>query len=329
MLSKSQKSSSKIDLIIVGNSWTAPVFADAIRDSGIKSRILSYEKPHSGPPALPLYIGNGESLENATRVMGKEMVDLLWDISTRNFQTAHETCKRLGWKTHSAKAIWHAKNGTTSEEPFLCLRPNKTTIESADEILAVRREATFSYQLNWIKDGKTHIETAPIVLFATDWISKELLPSIQDKWIPVTLSSFLFESAKELTGAAFFNGGADFAFSVDKDLLTGSFRNLYEDKAVGFHDTPDPVTEKNVGKFFSKLGWIRNQKKSFVSLESISCDGLPLVGTLSDMPGVYFVGGFAGHTPNFIFEIASILAKAIIKGQKFDDLRLFSTRRFV
>ena len=130
---------------------------------------------------------------------------------------------------------------------------------------------------------------------------------------------------------ALFNAGADFAVSEGAKLRLGSFRNLYEDKAVGIHAQPDPATLKGVSHFFGDLGWIESEKelRSHISIETLTCDGLPIAGSLPDSPGIYLVTGFAGRAQNYLFEVAEQLAAGILKESGFEALSLFSTKRFI
>jgi glycine/D-amino acid oxidase-like deaminating enzyme len=79
------------------------------------------------------------------------------------------------------------------------------------------------------------------------------------------------------------------------------------------------------------MGWIDPQQpfETHLCVESLSCDGIPLVGTLPELPGVYVVTGFAGRTLNFLFAIAEHLADGIVSAKGFEPLARFSTRRFV
>jgi hypothetical protein len=100
---------------------------------------------------------------------------------------------------------------------------------------------------------------------------------------------------------------------------------------VGFHDKPDPATLSGILRYFGDLGWIRPDDPTRVSLSiaTLSCDGLGVVGALPDLPGVYLVGGFAARTQNFIFEVAHRLALGVVRGQGYSGLECFSTKRFI
>ncbi len=178
--------------------------------------------------------------------------------------------------------------------------------------------------------------SASIVVVISESIPADLFPSLKDKVIPVTLSSFSFSAIHYPINSAktvffVFNAGIDFAIRQEKKVILGSFRNLFEDKAVGIHKQADPRTLEGVRKYFGTLGWVDAGEKAspYLDVESITCDGLPLVGSLSENPGVYIVAGFAGRRQNFIFEIARLLSQAIAGKSSFDLLSVFSTKRFL
>ena len=129
---------------------------------------------------------------------------------------------------------------------------------------------------------------------------------------------------------AVFNSGADFVYFDKGRLTAGSYRNLYEDKAVGRLRSADPLTQRSVTKLLEELGWIKSDEscETHLSYEAVTCDGLPLVGTLSDLPGIYVVGGFAARSGNYLFEVAESLISSILSGSS-SNLELFSTRRFI
>src|SRR5207248_2013240 len=96
--------------------------------------------------------------------------------------------------------------------------------------------------------------SAPVVVVVSDRLVPALFPSLVDKWIPVSLTSVVHPPSRQLPFlGALFHLGADFAVVGKSSLRLGSFRNLFEDKAVGVHDQPDPATLKGVEGFFGRL----------------------------------------------------------------------------
>ena len=93
----------------------------------------------------------------------------------------------------------------------------------------------------------------------------------------------------------------------------------------------NPKTLNGVTKFFGEKGWIEGNTplNSYLSLETLTCDGLALVGTIPDRPNVYFIGGFSARTANFIFEGADQVAESVLGSGSLEGLSYFSMKRFV
>jgi hypothetical protein len=201
-----------------------------------------------------------------------------------------------------------------------------------DEISAVSQKEPFDLEVHYRYQGGPSTTPASIIVVVSEQLVPLLGTFFADKIIPVTLSSFTY---RRLAGPDFslalFNGGVDFASAEKENLRLGSFRNLFEDRAVGVQDSPDPVTEKGVREFFGSMGWIDPQQpaKSNLMVEAISCDGLPVVGSIPEAPGIYVLGGFSGRSANYIFEMAEQLSQGILGNKSFEGLAKFSSKRFV
>jgi hypothetical protein len=203
---------------------------------------------------------------------------------------------------------------------------------SIDRLLGIDKAGALEYQVRTETAGREKTERFSLVILATERLDPRCLPFLADKWIPVTLPSFTWPRADGTGFAlAFFNGGADFAVGGEGSFRLGSFRNLYADKAVGIHSEVDPASLRGVSTFFGDLGWIDPLQpfQSHLSVEALSCDGLPIAGALADLPGVYLVGAFAGRSANFFFEVAEQLALGISAESGYSGLNLFSTKRFL
>lgn len=205
-------------------------------------------------------------------------------------------------------------------------------VSSMDKLLSIEKLPSMEYRLEFEVSGQRATASAAVVLLLSDRLPVKLFPSVVGKWIPVTLGAFTFKNKthKEFV-QSFFNGGADFAIRTSGGIRLGSFRNLYQDKAVGIHTTADEATRQGVTDFFSGLDFIHAEppQQTHLTVESLSCDGLPIVGSLSEYPGVHLVAGFAGRTQNFLFEVSELLSRAIVKGESIERLKPFSTKRFV
>lgn len=212
------------------------------------------------------------------------------------------------------------------------LKRAKVSVETVEEIRQIQSKEVFEYELCASSKGEEKTISAPLVIFISSRISQSLLPSMRDKWMPVSLTSAFAEGPRPFPFSfCLFHGGADFASGGEKGIQLGSFRNLYEDKAVGILKKADPATLRGVETFFGSLGWISESTslKTEIDVTSLSCDGLPLVGALPDFPGVYLLTGFAGREANFLFEVTRRLAQGLVKEKGFSSLAIFSTKRFV
>lgn len=174
---------------------------------------------------------------------------------------------------------------------------------------------------------------APVMIFLSDLTATEKFPFLWQKLIPVTLSQFTYPIRAFCPdfSISLHNQGADFATRMNYDVQLGSYRNLFQDKAVGVQRVADPITQRSVAKFFGDLNWMDPEKQPTISLsvESLSCDGLPIVGTLPEAPGIYVVGGFQARTGNFIFEIAHRMAEGILSDGKLKGLQSLSLKRLI
>jgi glycine/D-amino acid oxidase-like deaminating enzyme len=343
-------------VLVVGDRLSAPLLQQEFREQGIEPRVLVLDTAVRGRELAT--IGNGEYYANARRVYGEPLADKLWEFSARNFARAQEILATLKIAARPVRQTWYAasereaalqretagllKSNAASpsdlggfvgrlEEPALGWESPVST-GAIDSLLSVERSAELELSVTFRCAGKAATERAAVAVFASEEIPRAVLPWLGDKSIPVTLSSFVFPQAKPLPFArAIFNGGVDFVSAESGGLRVGSFRNLYEDKAVGRLTTADPATLAGVRKLFGSLGWIEAEVSPEAGLryESLSCDGLPIVGALPDLPGAYVMTGFAARTSNFIFEAARRLARGIAHGGDFAGLQSFSTKRFV
>ena len=281
---------------------------------------------------LPIHVGNGEKQSVARQIFGKGLADEVWEISRRNMELAGVL---MGAK-ESSLSWWEKKNGGSyqieaQERSLLISEPIENSIRSA-MVKRITKEGPLRFATELQVDGETIRVMSDVVILLSDRLAIELLPNIRDKLVPVTLSSFMFPKAtREPIGYSVFNNGIDFAIGAGDFLRLGSYRNLFEDRAVGFHAAADEITRKSILSFFSGLKWIAADATSEtnLSIESISCDGLPIVGPLPDLPGVYAVGGFSARPLNFAFAVAESLAGKLSGKPGGLSLDRFSTKRFV
>lgn len=188
------------------------------------------------------------------------------------------------------------------------------------------------YRVHYHGGGKAQHIDVSLVALVSDRLSPELFPSMHEKWIPVTLSSFSFKAKTHKEFAvALFNGGADFAVRSGGQLRLGSYRNLYADKALGVRKDLDKATLDGVTDFFGALDWVYPEGPlgSYLTVESISCDGLPIVGPVGEFPGVHVLAGFGGRPQHYLFEVAEQWARSVAKSEPAAKLEFMSTKRWV
>ena len=233
---------------------------------------------------------------------------------------------------HHFEAVLTAPGLELDLEDWRCAAESRYPVQVIDRLIKIDKAPNLDYWVRTETRGQAQEQRFSLVIVATERLEVGAFPSFSDKWIPVTLSSFTWPRTDSTELAvALFNGGADFAVGNESTFRMGSFRNLYEDKSVGVRTEVDPVTLRNVSRFFGGLGWIDPTApfRSHLSVEAISCDGLPIAGATADLPGVYLVGAFSGRAPNFIFEVAEQLALGISTDRGYGGLSLFSTKRFL
>jgi hypothetical protein len=302
--------------LFFAHDWKGVLLAEVFRQLQPQNKVrLVYEKNLVSEewPRRFITLGNGEVKETAFKVLGKELAQKVWEFSEKNYSEAENYFSRNQIPYSKVDIQW-----PETVESALCFDP---------------RDIKFQGEISYV-DKVTSISeaNADCVVILSEIILSRFFPRFSTILIPVTLFSFLFPLLKNTSAkSSFFNGGIDFAFRLEKFLHIGSFRNLFEDKAVGVLDQIDTKSLEGITQFFARKKWIdsQNQKVQLRSFEAISCDGLGAVGSLSEAPHTFVVGGFAARTDNFIFAIAKNLAEGVLLGKKDSNLALFSTKRFV
>ncbi|HKP54733.1 MAG TPA: FAD-dependent oxidoreductase [Chloroflexia bacterium] len=113
----------------------------------------------------------------------------------------------------------------------------------------------------------------------------------------------------------------------DGRLLLGGWRHYFREAEVGYEDriTPDVQNglEGFMARYFPEAVGARITHR-WSGTMGFSSDGIPLVGSLPDMPDVYFAVGFTGHGLGFGLATAERLAAHILFG---NDLAWLDARR--
>lgn len=329
-------------ITVLGDGWSGRLLADALKRRGQDCDLwLSENKSHPTPETVPLFIGNGETAESARKIFGADLQTRLWEISERNWEVATSALRALGVPT-SAHGLIRADGSREKGMRFSAVALERALGKSLSPRGRFRRLLSLTAHGNL--DFGARLETdsgpmdlrSPLLVLASEYFALDSIAWLADKRIPVTLSSFHVDQADiHLPGEGegsvrFFNAGAEFAVVGEGGWRFASLRNLWSDRGVGVNDTIDPVTETNVRAYFSRAGWFPADipMRAELSVESVTCDGLPIIGPWPGQTGVVFALGWSARSANYLFAVAELLADALL-GHKVDDLDRFSTRRLV
>jgi len=352
--------------------WTPLLAGYAAGLQGLNVKTILSETRRQSPFAVS-HVGNGEIRENARLILGDDLANRLWSFSLANRERLSSLAREVSILDESGPLLWFAhgerekklakaSTGNYAELSSLAdlLKQNELVFDSilkepatlidnvswtktlsscqppathCRRVLSIERQKTMESRIVIEGEGGFSELSASLVVILSESIPSELFPSLRDKLIPVTLSSFEYQTTQKMPNMtyALFHMGADFSVKKGQRCFLGSFRNLFEDKAVGIHNKVDPRTKEGVKWYFASLGWIDEQEepRPYVDVHAITCDGLPLVGSLPEHPGVYVVAGFAARRENYIFEVVHVLVNAIAGKADFDPLSPFSTKRFL
>lgn len=355
----------KTDIVILADSWEGSLMAYQLRQLGHNPVVLSVGGKKT---TLPIHIGNGEWYESVFRTFGKQLASDIWAISQRNYNKVKRLFRRLKVNYNEGGLLSFANDDREAEllglsaaklpdrellmgdpllsqgnkkftavikEPAIYFDPRDLSlgeVTPVDNVHTIRKLKFSSYELSFENTGQKQTIQSSIVVVFSDRFASKWLKGISDKLIPVTYSTFSFPKGRPCPDftIATFNGAADFAIASGDLLRLGSFRGLYEHRAVGVRSELNERTQQGVSEFFGQMKWIgHGDGEGQVDVTTLSCDGLPVVGALPDLPGVFVVGGFAARSANYIFDVTEELAKGILTGGNFAHLQPFSLKRFV
>ncbi len=332
------------DLVIIadgGDDWSGALFSYFARRNGL-SPVLVEVEPRRQIPLSAIHVGNGEMSKNARLIFGESLYRQIWPFSEANFECSRNLLRSLSCSSDPQSLDWFNGQKVILEEPVLvignaalnaALVSSSGTSPTQSKTVAIERGRSMESLVTLTLGTAKRQWRASTIIVVSESLPPQLFASLRDKIIPVTLSAFGYTSKATLPpfNYALFNSGVDFAMKGEKLVWLGSYRNLFEDKAVGILSVADPKTGDGVRKFFGSLGWIEpgENPRTALAVEAITCDGLPLVGSLPENPGVYIVSGFAGRRQNFIFEVASLLTAGLAGKGSYEKLSPFSTRRFL
>jgi gamma-glutamylputrescine oxidase len=109
----------------------------------------------------------------------------------------------------------------------------------------------------------------------------------------------------------------------DGRLVVGGWRHHFKEMEVGYEDRTTPEVQGGLegflARYFPEAASARITHR-WSGTMGFSLDGLPLVGTVPDMPSVYFAVGFTGHGLGFGLATAEKLGAHMLFGQELDWL---------
>jgi glycine/D-amino acid oxidase-like deaminating enzyme len=335
-------STSCLDL---GNDWAALWVQKCLRDLGVLAQARWLKTPNE-TGVLTAYVGNGETRGRTERTFGVGLTSTMWGLSERshervlnflNIKKIPATHKGAAWleksEAHSSIMEFSAGSVWNREDFVAALLADGGEGSAIDSIVEIEQRAPFDYAVKVESGRRQETLRASAVFIATERLDRQLLPGLSSIWLPATMNRFVFSSTKDHPHSiSLFHEGADFALRGPGSTVTlGSFRNLFEDRGYGIRpDWVDTFSQENVTRFFHGHGWIDGATAPRVEtwVESISCDGLPIVGSLPANPGVFLLAGFAGRPGNWIFETAFRLAQAFVSATPDAALAPLSPKRF-
>jgi gamma-glutamylputrescine oxidase len=113
----------------------------------------------------------------------------------------------------------------------------------------------------------------------------------------------------------------------DGRLMLGGWRHHFREVEVGYEDRTTPEVQGGLEDFIAR--YFPEAKNARITHRwsgtmGFSVDGIPLVGSLPDMPQVYFAVGFTGHGLGFGMATAERLAAHMLYG---NDLEWLDVKR--
>ena len=156
-------------------------------------------------------------------------------------------------------------------------------------------------------------------LLATNGYSALLHPSFQGTVLPTRAQMLLTAaSSRILHTLAYANYGYEyFRQLADGRVLMGGWRSLYKDLEIGYTDeTTEQVQRGLEGFLWERFPEVSRQVElCWSGVMGFSPDGMPLVGTLRDLPCVGYAVGFTGHGLGLGLEAAEDLMATLLRGE--------------
>ncbi|HEX6547915.1 MAG TPA: FAD-dependent oxidoreductase [Candidatus Dormibacteraeota bacterium] len=99
------------------------------------------------------------------------------------------------------------------------------------------------------------------------------------------------------------------------EVLAGGYRDRAAEEEIGYSLEPSQAIQAHLDAHVAALGVAAPVTHRWAGTMGFTPDGLPLVGELPGLPGVFVCGGYTGHGLGFAFECARRLAEHLSGGQ--------------
>ncbi len=173
---------------------------------------------------------------------------------------------------------------------------------------------------------------ADVAIVCTNALAGRLLPFMADKVDPVRGQMLATAPAPRLFSCPVYaDHGYDYWRQDEHGRIAlGGWRNLDPATEVGDAEVLHPLIQERMTAFLHRFPALRDVPVThrWSGTMGFSRDGLPLVGPVPGMSGVYTGAGFTGHGFGFAWKSGQALADLVMHGESaWADL--FSPRRFV
>ncbi len=116
---------------------------------------------------------------------------------------------------------------------------------------------------------------------------------------------------------------------ADGRVLLGGARHLHEAGEVGYEDATTDALQASLADYlathFPALADLAVERR-WSGTMGFSPDGLPVLGSIPDVPGAHFAAGFTGHGMGYALRFGQLAARTLL-GQPDDAADLFAASR--
>lgn len=180
-----------------------------------------------------------------------------------------------------------------------------------------------------VKTDRVEIECQAAIM-ALNGYSASLHPYFANKIYPTRGQVMTTEPVPRfMEGPCYANFVLDYFRQLpDGTMLIGGFRQISKETEVGYSDHITDVIQSALYDFLQTyLPQLKNKKVThrWSGVMGFSADGQPMIGSIPELPQVYFVGGYTGHGIGLAFNSAKCMVD-MIYGRQIPDF--ISAKRF-